>query len=319
MEENANPEVAGSENPAPINIEAAFDDYLKRQATPAGDDGEVEQPATEAKTGQSDSEAKPNTPESTDPEEQRFTVKVNGEERQIPLSELVKGYQLESDYRIKTSQVAEQARAAQAQFQQAQQLQAQYGQALQTYAQQLQAMQPQAPDPALIDSDPVGYLRQQQAFQNWQGQMQRVQAEQSQLSQRQQQNFAAQQQQHMAAEAELLTKAIPDWADAAKAKAGKAELTKYLKEVVGFDDDRIASVADHRAIVMARKAMLYDQLISKQAAVTEKVAKLPPKAPQRPGGGEISPTDGRTRAMQSLKKSGSIDDAANAFAAMLAR
>ena len=316
-EENANP--SGSENQAPIDIEAAFDDYLQRQAEPAGEEGDDKQPAPEAEAGQSESEAKQDAPESAETEEQRFTVKVNGEEREIPLSELLKGYQLESDYRIKTSQVAEQARAAQAQFQHAQQMQEQYAQALQVYGRQLQQMQPQAPDPALIDADPVAYLRQQQAFQNWQGQMQRVQIEQSQMSAMQQQEESTRQQQALANETDLLLKAIPEWSDKAKAQAGKNEVSKYLKEVIGFNDIQVSAVEDHRAVLLARKAMLYDQLMSKQANVTEKVAKLPPKAPQRSGGGDTSPTDGRTRAMQNLKRSGSIDDAANAFAAMLAR
>lgn len=316
-DENANPQ--GSENQSPINVEAAFEDYLKRQAAPDGGEGEEQQPAQEAEQGQSEAEAKPETPEANETEEQRFKVKVNGEEREIPLSELVKGYQLESDYRIKTSQVAEQARAAQAEREQAKALQEQYAQALNVYSQQLQTMQPQPPDSSLIDSDPVGYLRQQQAFQNWQQQMQRVQYEQMQLSERQRQEQEAQSYQTLAQEAELLTKAIPEWADAEKAKVGKSELTKYLKESFGYSDEHLSQVSDHRALVMARKAMLYDQLQAKQAAATEKVAKLPPKAPQRPGSGDLSPTDGRTRAMQSLKKTGSIDDAANAFAAMLAR
>lgn len=316
-DENANPQ--GSENQSPNNIEAAFDDYLKRQANPAGDDGAAGQPATEADAGQSEGEAKPDAPESTESDEQRFTVKVNGEEREVPLSELLKGYQLEADYRIKTSQAAEQVRAAQSQMQAAQQMQAQYAQALQVYGQQLQQMQPQAPDPALIDADPVGFLRQQQAYQNWQAQMQRVQVEQAQMSAYQQQELTRAQQEALASEADLMVKAIPEWSDKSKAAAGKAELAKYLKETAGFDEAQVAAVADHRAVLLARKAMLYDQMMAKQAQVTDKVSKLPPKAPQRPGSGDLSPTDGRTRAMQSLKKTGSIDDAANAFAAMLAR
>lgn len=315
-EETANPQ--GSESQSPINVEAAFDEYLKRQANPAGSQEEA-QPEQEAEQGQSEAEAKAESEQDQAEEEQRFKVKVNGEEREIPLSELVKGYQLESDYRIKTSQVAEQARAAQAEREQAKALQSQYAEALNVYSQQLQTMQPQPPDPALIDSDPVGYLRQQQAYQNWTQQMQRVQYEQAQMTAYQRQEQEAQAHQRLAQESELLVKAIPEWTDSTKAKSGKAELTKYLKDAFGFSDENLAQVVDHRALVMARKAMLYDQLQSKQASAAEKVAKLPPKAPQRPGSGDLSPTDGRTRAMQSLKKTGSIDDAANAFAAMLAR
>ena len=224
---------------------------------------------------------------------------------------------MESDYRVKTSQVAEQARAVQAQAAQAQALQAHYAQQLQAYQAQLSQMQPAPPDPNLIQSDPVSFLQQQQAYQSWQQQMQAVQVEQQQLAQQRQMQQLQSQQAMLAQQAELLTKAIPDWADESKAKAEKSSLAEYLTKL-GFSRDEVNQVADHRAVVMARKAMLYDQLMTKQADATKKVATLPPKAPQRPGSG-ISPTDGRTRAMQSLKRSGSIDDAANAFAAMLSR
>lgn len=315
MEDTVNPQ--GNESPAPINIEAAFDDYLKRQANPASDEGSVEQPAQGADTGQPDSDAKPDAPEDAPAEEQRFKVKVNGEEKEVPLSELLKGYSLESDYRIKTSQVAEQARAAQAQYQQAQALQAHYAQALQTYQQQLQSVRPQPPDPAMIESDPVGYLRQQQAFSTWQGQMQQAQAEQQQLGQMQQMQQAQYLQATLAQQAEMMVKAIPEWADAAKAQAGKAELSSWL-EKQGYAPEEVGAIADHRAVAMARKAMLYDQLMAKQADAAKKVANLPPKSPQRPGSGNTNALDGRTRAMQNLKRSGSIDDAAHAFASLMA-
>ena len=315
MDDNANP--TGSENPSPNDPAAAFAQYLERQANPAGDDDDKKQPEPEAsKTGQSETEAKPNADDTAEAEEQRFKVKINGEDKEVPLSELLKGYSLESDYRVKSSQVAEQRRAAEAQLQQAAQERQQYQQALQTYQQRLASVQPSPPDPALIESDPVGYLRQQQAFSGWQQQMQQAQWEQQQLSQRAQMEQEQAMESRISQERDALLAAIPDWKDEAKAKAGKADLSAYL-EKSGYKPGEIAQAVDHRSIVLAHKAMLYDQMVAKQATATNKVANLPPKAPQRPGGGEISPTDGRTRAMQSLKKSGSIDDAANAFAAML--
>ena len=303
-DENANPQ--GSENQPVENIEAAFDDYLKRQADPSAEEPEPEQPE----------EAKPESEEPEEPEEQRYTVKINGEDKEVPLSELLKGYSLESDYRVKSSQVAEQRREAQAQLQAAQQERQQYAQALQTYQQQLVAMQPQPPSPETIETDPVGYLRQQQAFNAWQSQMQQAQYEQQRLQQRTLQEREQAMQSHLEAERDALFEAIPDWKDEAKARSGKAELTVFLQKS-GYSKDEIAAAQDHRSIVMARKAMLYDQMQAKQSLAANKVANLPPKSTQRPGSGEVSPTDGRTRAMQNLKKSGSIDDATNAFAALM--
>ena len=245
-------------------------------------------------------------------------VVVNGEEREVPLTELIKGYSLESDYRIKTSQTAEQARAAQEQFSRAQAMQQHYGQQLQQYQSRLAQMQPAQPDPGLIESDPVNYLRQQQAWQSWQGQMVQAQNEAQALQYEQQAQAQQYSTQRLTAEAEALVKVFPEFADATKAQATKAEIAGYLKKA-GFSDSEVGNVADHRAVVLARKAMLYDQMMGKQAATAQKLVNVPPKAPQRPGVSNISSTDGRTRAMQSLKRSGSMDDAANAFAAMLSK
>ena len=305
MEDTVNPE-QGNESPENPNVEAAFEDYLKRQAQ--GQDepaGEVQPEGAKQEAGEGDPEP-----------EQRYKVKVNGEEREVPLSELVKGYQLESDYRVKTSQAAEQARAAQAQMQQAQQLQAHYAQQLQAYGQQLQTLRPQPPDPALIDSDPVGYLRQKQAFDGWVGQMQRVQGEQQQLQAHQAAQAEHWREAHLAQQRELLVKALPEFGDEKAAPKVKEELLSYLRQT-GFTDDEIGNATDHRAMVLARKAQLYDQLIAKQGEAQKKVQNLPPRAPQKPGTGNVSALDGRTRTMQALKKSGSVEDAAQAFAAML--
>jgi hypothetical protein len=94
-------------------------------------------------------------------------------------------------------------------------------------------------------------------------------------------------------------------------------MNKYLQGI-GYSPGEISQAVDHRAIVLANKAMLYDSMMANQKNATEKVAKLPPKAPQRPGSGQSTTSgDGRTKAMQALKKSGSVDDAAMAFASMM--
>lgn len=311
MDETVNPQ--GNESPAPMDVEAAFDDYLKRQANPAGADGEK---ANAEGAGDGQPEAEADAQEAAEAEEQRFKVKVNGEEREVPLSELLKGYSLESDYRVKTSQVAEQARHAQAQYQQAQAERQHYAQAIEIFLTQVPQVAP--PDPSLIEADPVEYLRQQRSFENSiaqrqyaQQEHQRVQQIQAYEQQQAMQSFIAQQQ-------EALLNAVPEWKDEVKRAEGTKAVRSWLGQQ-GFNNDEISNVADARMVQVARKAMLYDQMMAKQTQATQKVASLPPKPPLRPGSGETSATDGRTRAMQNLKKSGSLEDAANAFASMLAR
>jgi hypothetical protein len=79
----------------------------------------------------------------------------------------------------------------------------------------------------------------------------------------------------IAAEKEALLKAIPEWSKPETAKADVAKLTSHLIDNEGFTKDEIAGTTDHRLLVIARKAMLYDALQGKTDAAKKKVAKIP--------------------------------------------
>lgn len=252
-------------------------------------------------------------------EQQLYTVKVNGEEKQVPLDELVKGYQLDSDYRQKTAKVAEQSRQAQAQVQQAIAAQQHYQRQLEEVHARMLSMQPQPPDPNLINTDPVSYLRQQEAYSAFQRQVQQVEKAHAdnarQLAAVQQSNQAA----TVAREAEAMAAAIPEWADPKVAQEEKGQLVQYLVGKVGYTREEVAQAIDHRAVVIARKAMLFDKVMGSQGRKTlqEKIASVPPKSPQKPGRGGSVAASKQSQRIQALKKSGSVDDAAAIFSAML--
>jgi hypothetical protein len=112
---------------------------------------------------------------------------------------------------------------------------------------------------------------------------------------------------------ELLAK-LPEWKDESKAKAERDAIKTYLQEQ-GLNDAQINNITDHRVVVISRKAMLYDQMMSKAQAAAKKVAQLPQKT-ERPGGGEVNALDGRTAAMKRLGQTGSVRDAAAVFASL---
>lgn len=70
------------------------------------------------------------------------------------------------------------------------------------------------------------------------------------------------------AEADLATK-LDFWGDKDKRSAFQSDLRKYLANE-GYSNDEIGGVKDSRAVVMARKAMLYDQLMAQQATIADK-------------------------------------------------
>ena len=115
-------------------------------------------------------------------------------------------------------------------------------------------------------------------------------------------------------EGELLAK-LPEWKDESKAKAEREAITQFLMDN-GYTSKEVSGISDHRAVVMARKAMLYDTMMQKAQAAAKKVENLPTKV-QRSGDGDKPNLDKRTAAYQKLSKSGRVEDAAAIFADML--
>ena len=99
--------------------------------------------------------------------------------------------------------------------------------------------------------------------------------------------------------------------------AGSSGITA-MKTLVeqGFDATAVNNVSDSKTVVIARKAMLYDQMMSKAQSAAKKVSTLPTKV-ERPGVGSVEGLDRRTSAFQKLGKSGRVDDAAAVFAGLI--
>jgi hypothetical protein len=146
--------------------------------------------------------------------------------------------------------------------------------------------------------------------------LQQAQQELQQINGQRQQEHATALKSHMEQQQEQLLAKLPEWKDKAKADAEAAKIKDYLA-TEGFKPEEM-SFTDHRAILLARKAMQFDALMTKARETTKKVAAAPPKV-ERPGNAESAPKpgDGRTTAMKQLQQSGSINAAANAFTQFL--
>ena len=256
--------------------------------------------------------------ESEEEQPELITIKVDGKEVQVTLDELKSGYQRQADYTKKTMEVSEQRKTAEAEIAQVRQEREAYAQKLQEADVLLRSQLSEQQNinwQELLESDPVEYLKQQHLFQQRQAALQRTHQEYQQLSQLTQAEQAKARDAFIQSQqAELLAK-VPEWKDEAKAKAGKAALREYLA-TEGFNNDELASLADHRQVILARKAMLYDQVMSKAQAAAKKVENLPQKV-QRSGSGNSQNSDKRSSAYQGLKRSGSIESAANYFASIV--
>lgn len=110
------------------------------------------------------------------------------------------------------------------------------------------------------------------------------------------------------AEQTKLLEKLPEWSDPKTAKAEKGKITQYLTDQ-GFSGDEIGRAVDHRIILLARKAMLYDSGTKKAGLAKKKVAKIPKvMKPGSPKPEDQRKTENIDRLRAKAKKSGSMAD-----------
>jgi len=274
---------------------------------------------------EADDEAQEEETEEGEPSEHLYKITVDGEEVEVTLEELQKGYSRQSDYTKKTQQLAQQRKEAAA----LQQAYAQRVQELNQFAQQIQ-QQPEIPEPAwtsdpqawerLRHEDPVQFVLEKDAAKDRAQQRahraQQLQALQQEQAQIQQQQFA----QHLSGQRQVLNELIPAWSNPETAKAEKKELRKWAAETYNLSEKDLSQAYDARLV-----KLLYDAWQANQStSQAEKKLKRSPEstvrtAPKR--GRNTTPSDtGASRlkkSMQSLKKTGKNADAVAVFDALL--
>jgi hypothetical protein len=244
-----------------------------------------------------------------------YRVKVDKEEIEVPLDELLKGYSRTADYTKKTQELAETRKAVESErqrIQEANQLRNVYADRLQVIEQML--AQPESTDDfgALKENDPIGYAVRVAEMAEREKQINAVRAERYRIAQQQQAEQGERLRAHLAAESERLAAAIPDLADKAKGEALKAEIRSYAKSI-GWTDQELSQVYDHRAVSALYKAMQYDKLVSGKSNATKKVTEAPRM--MRPGTStpEARQTQEMKKLREQVRRSGKKGDAARLF------
>lgn len=244
-------------------------------------------------------------------------IEVDGKPVKLTKAELAEHYKnglRQKDYTQKTMEAAEHRKAADAEVQKARAERETYAQQLQNFAvtsESILAEQAQVLTDELLRSDPVEYLAQQRTFQERQAKLQQAHQELARINGERQHEQQTQMQAYRAEQLDKLQEALPEWKDPAKATEEAGKIKNYLQSQ-GWTPEDIGALADHRHVLAARKAMLYDALMTRAKEAAGKVAKAPPKV-ERPGTPQVSPTDGRTKLMKELNATGSKNAAAQLF------
>jgi hypothetical protein len=311
--ENTNPQ--GSES---LNVNQAANAFMSLMGGDEGaEQGQPEQPTEELETaGEVDETDDPEYSEESEPAEEvkpRYKAKVGGEEVEVELDELINGYQRSKDYTQKSQALAEQRKAMDAERQHLEQVK----QERQAYAQKLQALdsflsqQNRGEDlEVLKETDPIGYAVKVAEQSQREKQLAVVRAEQQRIAQQQQAEQQQNLQNHLKAESEKLASVIPELSTP-KGDAIRKEIREYAKSV-GWSDQELSSVYDHRAVLTLYKAMKFEQLQKGKPETLKKVQQAPKML--KPGTSTPSTKSSQEKqVMQKLRQTGKVRDAAAAF------
>jgi hypothetical protein len=309
--ENTNP--SGSES---LNVNQAANAFLGLMGSDDGaEQGQPEEQSEELEaTGEVEEEAEySEESESVEEVKPRYKAKVGGEEVEVELDELINGYQRSKDYTQKSQALAEQRKAIEAERSHLEQVK----QERQAYAQKLQALdsflsqQNKGEDlEVLKETDPIGYAVKVAEQSQREKQLAVVRAEQQRIAQQQQAEQQQNLQNHLKAESEKLASVIPELATP-KGDAIRKEIREYAKSV-GWSDQELSSVYDHRAVLTLYKAMKFEQLQKGKPETLKKVQQAPRML--KPGTSTPNTKSSQEKqVMQKLRQTGKVRDAAAAF------
>jgi DNA repair exonuclease SbcCD ATPase subunit len=277
-------------------------------------DEQPEQENEEVEAQQEEQEDDGSEESDSDQDEQRFNVKVAGEEKELTLTELKSLAQQGADYTKKTQQVAEQRKALEAEYkavEEAKYMRDAYAERLQAMEQLLNAQQPVEDLESLKESDPIGYaVRVAEMSQNKE-KLYAIQAERQRIAELQQAEQQQGMQQYLSQQAAVLSETLPEYSDPVKGEKLRSDLRSFAKNL-GFSDQELSAVRDARHVMALYKAMQYDKLQQSKPQLNKRVNE-PPKTIKSGNSNTAVNADQAKKTMAQLQKSGKVRDAASVF------
>lgn len=283
-------EETGTEQESTDETVETGDETNGQETEEAADANETEQEA------EGEGEADASNPEPKDD----VTVSVNGE--RLALSELKSGYMRQADYSRKTQDVATKRRDLEA-------LSARVTNSVNAIAEFLVKQLPEAPDLTLAATDPAAYVQKKALHDASMAQINEILSKVGDVKEVGNKLTDEQRSELLQAENAKLAEAFPAVATSDGRKKFFQSAAGAAREL-GYTDQEIQAVTDHRMFALAHYARLGMQAEKAKAKAAQKVQNVPPVAPQKRQPGVNAATAQRNKdAVKRLSRTGSIDDA----------
>jgi len=249
------------------------------------------------------------------PDDLTIKVKLDGEETEVTLDELRKGYSRYSDYTRKTQALAEERKSFQSEAEAIRMERAQYAELLPVLKAQLEMQSEAEPDwDNLYNEDPIEAARLERhwrkSHQERAAKLQAVEIEQKRVAEETAKEQTRALTEFVEAERAKLPEVIPEWKDEGTMQSEAKELREWALNN-GFSERDLSALVQATHVSILRKAMMFDKgqkKVEKVKAQPKKVARI-----VRPGssGTQINTrsTDVK-KASQRLARTGRVADAA---------
>ena len=256
-------------------------------------------------------------------QEELYDVTINGNNQKVTLDELLKGYSRESDYTKKTQDLGNQRRELDTQQESLKTEQDAVKQARDDYAEKLKVLNESLNADQNIDwvklaqDDPQTYAVQKAEYDRQQELKTLAQQEQQRIQQEQRTEQEKIYKNYIAKERELLKEKLPIYKDETKGKQFNNNLVNFAKEI-GYTDQEISMLVDHRSVIMLADAYRYNQL--KKTKLANKKVNKAPKVVSSNATNVREDSDNTKRMKDSvskLKKTGHVRDAQKVLKEML--
>ena len=247
-----------------------------------------------------------------EPAPELYTVKVDGEEYEVELSELLNGYSRQQAYTKRSQELAEQRKAFEQEAAQTKAMRDAYAQQLELLQGQIQQTTLQEPDwrqlASQYSADELFLMKAE--FDQQKENLAKVEAERARIAEQQAREQQEQMQQHLARQRTEMLERIPAWQDEERRNSERLEVIKYAQQRVGYSEEEIANASDARAIELLYKAWQWDKLQQKTPAAKKKAQKAPrmAKSGQPKGKKEVASRQ-RRQALNKLDKLKNVDAA----------
>ena len=245
-----------------------------------------------------------------------YKVVVDGQEQEVTLDELTKGYSRQSDYTRKTEKLSQDRKSVEeknAEYtrlnEEAKIKRDQYENQLQVLSQQLQTTEQNVDMDRLYQEDPAEYVKQKAEQDRRKELLQASEQEQNRIRAEKQQESDKVYSQYLDNERKLLADKLPIYGDKDKGPEFIKNLTSYAKSI-GYTDQEISMLVDHRAVMMLANAYRYDKLKKanlKNKKVTKVSKVVSSSSPKVDDDSDVVKRMNSKKA--TLKKTGKVQDA----------